>query len=71
MFALAMVSEWMEHGTILQFVKENVATNRLKLVCILGCLELALIRSTRSCMGSRLDWSTSMTSRLSIQISRV
>ena len=37
LFRLAMVSEWMEHGTVLQFVKRNVATNRLKLVCVSGC----------------------------------
>lgn len=36
LFNLALVSEWMEHGTILRFVKNYPETNRLKLVCILS-----------------------------------
>ena len=36
LFTLAMISEWMEHGTILQFVKQHKTTNRLKLVSISG-----------------------------------
>jgi serine/threonine protein kinase len=35
-YGLALISEWMEHGTILQFVKDNPETNRLKLVCTLS-----------------------------------
>ena len=34
LFNLALVSEWMEHGTILDFVKSTPETNRLKLVCV-------------------------------------
>jgi hypothetical protein len=29
-----MVSEWMENGSITEFVKEDVAVNWLKLVCL-------------------------------------
>jgi hypothetical protein len=29
-----MVSEWMEHGSITEFVKADVTSNRLKLVCL-------------------------------------
>jgi hypothetical protein len=32
-YDLALISEWMEHGTILQFIKNNPETNRLQLVC--------------------------------------
>ena len=71
LFPLTMVSDWMEHGTILQFVKRNKATNRLKLVCILGYLEHTLIYPMYSYMMSHPDWSTSIASHLSIQISRV
>ena len=66
-----MVSEWMEHGTILQFVKKNVATNRLKLVCISEYRDPALTRSTYSYMTLRLAWITSTISHLFIRISRV
>ena len=34
-YQLATVSEWMEHGNIMDYIKKN-ATNRLKLVCISG-----------------------------------
>ena len=30
----AMVSEWMENGSITEFVKMDVAADRLKLVCL-------------------------------------
>jgi len=71
LFRLAMVSAWMEHGTILQFVKRNVATNRLKLVCDSGCGQPALTRSTHSSTMSRPAWSISIASHLSIRTSRV
>jgi len=70
LFRLAMVSEWMEHGTILQFVKRNVATNRLKLVCISSFRQPPLTRLTRSSTTSRPAWNISITSRLSIRTSR-
>ena len=53
-FTLTMVSEWMKHGTILQFVKQDMAANRLRLVCTSGRRESALTHSTHSCMMSRL-----------------
>ena len=34
-YQFAMVSEWMIHGNIMEYIKKN-ATNRLELVCIVG-----------------------------------
>ena len=47
LFDLCMVSEWMEYGNLLSYVKKRPDANRLNLVCAL-CFLLHLF--TRRCM---------------------
>ena len=72
LFPLAMISEWMEHGTILQFVKRNPAANRLKLVSTPCSREwLVIDHLPRSYTTLLPGWITFMTCHLSIRTSRV
>ena len=53
------VSEWMEHGTIMDFTKKN-HTNRLELVRGSAFYAVPPLKCYNSCTGRPRVWSTSM-----------
>ena len=66
--AMMMISKWMEHGTIIDFVIACPGTNRLKLVSVLPRLGTN-VHQRRFCSWQMLlvGWSTSMPGRLCTQ----